>query len=62
VVYVLAHQFMHRSSGPKEGTTAAAFDLPLPGQPGRVSLAGQKGKPVPMAVFASWCSACKQDR
>ena len=59
-VYVLATQFMRHSSGPKEGSAAPAFDLPLAGQAGRVSLAAQHGKPILMEVFASWCSACKR--
>jgi peroxiredoxin len=59
-VYILASQWVHHSSGPKEGSTAAAFDLPLIGEAGRVSLAAQHGKPVLMEVFASWCSVCKR--
>ncbi len=59
-VYLLASHFVRHSSGPKEGSAAAAFDLPLAGQEGRVSLAAQNGKPVLMEVFASWCSACKR--
>lgn len=59
-VYFLATHFVRHSSGPKEGSPAAAFDLPLAGQDGRVSLAAQHGKPMLMEVFASWCSACKR--
>ena len=53
--------FMHaRSSGPEEGTTAAPFELGLANRDGTFKLADQRGKPVVMEVFASWCSACRR--
>jgi thiol-disulfide isomerase/thioredoxin len=57
VVMLLRH---HRSSGPEEGSEAAAFDLPLLGAPGRFDLASQRGKPIVMEVFASWCGTCRR--
>jgi thiol-disulfide isomerase/thioredoxin len=50
----------HRSSGPEEGSDAAAFDLPLLGTEGRFALSGQRGKAVVMEVFASWCGTCRR--
>ena len=59
-VYILASQFVRHSSGPKEGAPAAAFDLPLVGDAGRISLAAQHGKPLLMEVYASWCGVCQR--
>jgi peroxiredoxin len=50
----------HRSSGPEEGSEAATFDLPLLGSTERFNLASQRGKPVVMEVFASWCGTCRR--
>jgi peroxiredoxin len=49
-----------RSSGPAEGTAAPRFELPLVGESGHFDLAAQRGKPVVMEVFASWCGTCRR--
>jgi thiol-disulfide isomerase/thioredoxin len=46
-------------SGPKEGSKAAAFELPLANGSGSFKLADHQGKPVLLEVFASWCGACE---
>ena len=49
-----------RNSGPAEGTSAPEIDLPLVGASGRFDLAKERGKPVVMEVFASWCGTCRR--
>jgi thiol-disulfide isomerase/thioredoxin len=56
----LLYLFHARSSGPDEGTLATPFELALANRDGTFRLADQKGKPVVMEVFASWCGACRR--
>lgn len=46
-------------SGPREGAPAKPFQLPLVSGGGAFSLEEQRGKPVILEVFASWCGACE---
>lgn len=47
------------TSGPQEGAQAKPFQLPLANGSGMFRLDEQRGHPVLMEVFASWCGACE---
>jgi thiol-disulfide isomerase/thioredoxin len=49
-----------KSSGPAEGILAPNIDLPVVGTSARFDLARERGKPVVLEVFASWCGACRR--
>ncbi len=49
-----------RPSGPPMGEFPPPLDLPLVKGPApRFSLAAERGRPVVLEVFASWCGACE---
>ena len=56
----LVHFMSGHSSGPDEGVAAVPFELSLANRDGVFRLADQRGKPVVMEVFASWCGACRR--
>jgi cytochrome c biogenesis protein CcmG, thiol:disulfide interchange protein DsbE len=48
------------SSGPKAGTLAPSFELPvIAGGTGKLKLEDLRGSPAIIEVFASWCGACR---
>jgi thiol-disulfide isomerase/thioredoxin len=49
-----------KSSGPTEGIVAPSINLPVAGTNERFDLARERGKPVVLEVFASWCGACRR--
>ena len=49
------------SSTAGANTSTAAWVLPRLGQPGKVSLASLRGKPVVVNMFASWCTTCREE-
>ncbi len=55
----LVMMFTRRPSGPRVGAEASTFELPLVNSSSRFNLAGERGRPVLIEVFASWCSACR---
>ncbi|MBN2192326.1 MAG: TlpA family protein disulfide reductase [Polyangiaceae bacterium] len=51
-----------RASGPETGVPAPDFELPILSQEGpRFRLAEQRGTPILIEVFASWCGVCQRN-
>lgn len=48
-------------SGPPEGTPAKDFTLPIAETGAAFHLADQRGTPVLLEVFASWCPTCRHN-
>lgn len=56
---LLAFWFSRRSSGPHTGAEAKEFELPLIDAEGTFALRHERGTPVLIEAFASWCSVCR---
>lgn len=56
----VAMMLSRRSSGPTEGVAAKDFTLPNAQTGESFRLSAQRGTPVLVEVFASWCGVCRQ--
>ncbi len=57
----VAMALSRRGSGPPEGTPAKDFVLPIAETGASFHLADQRGTPVLLEVFASWCPTCRHN-
>jgi thiol-disulfide isomerase/thioredoxin len=49
------------SSSTRDNVSETAFDLPALQGGGRVTLIADRGRPVVVTLFASWCTACRTE-